>query len=87
LYTTLSGDTLGESLDYAGGPDTAGGAQILLRAAVPALLNANHPGVNYLLTPIQVANQVNATLGTQDRDTMLNLAMQLDTYNLTCPLP
>jgi hypothetical protein len=77
--------TLVDALSFQGGPGVQGGAQILLRAGVAALLNSN--SVNYPLTTAQVISQVNAALASLDRDTMLALATTLDGYNnLGCPL-
>jgi hypothetical protein len=80
-------DTLVGALNYRGGSGTRGAAQILLRAAVAALLNAASPDVDYPLTTAQVISQVNAALASNNRDTMLALASTLDSYNnLSCPL-
>jgi hypothetical protein len=80
-------DTLLDALNYGGGPETTGAARILLRAAVAALLNAAQPDVDYQLTVAQVISQVNTALASGNRNTMLNLASQLDRYNNAgCPL-
>jgi hypothetical protein len=79
--------TLLAALDGAGGTDLIGAAEILLRAAVAAILNAAHPGIQYARTAASVIADVNAALATMDRDTMLALAAQLDTdNNAACPL-
>ena len=75
----LSGDSLLTALDYGGGSGTLGAAQILLRAAVSALLNDAHSEVAYSIPG--VINQVNAALASNDRGTMLSLAGMLDGYN------
>jgi hypothetical protein len=86
-YTSLGNSTLLQALDFGGGPGVQGAASILLRAAVAALLNASHPGVDYPQTPAQVIAAVNAALASGDRDTMLALAASLDaSNNLGCPL-
>ncbi|HET9210450.1 MAG TPA: DUF3344 domain-containing protein [Thermoanaerobaculia bacterium] len=86
-YPSLAGKTLLQSLQGGGGPGTLGGATILLRAAVAALLNAAHTGVDYPLTQAQVISQVNSALASNNRDTMLSLASTLDgDNNLGCPL-
>jgi hypothetical protein len=83
----LNGDTLLQSLDYAGGSGTGGAAEILLRAATAALLNASNPSVYYPREPASVISDVNGAMSTQNRDTMLALAAQLDAdNNLGCPL-
>lgn len=86
--TTLSASlTLHDALGLPGGGGIAGAERNLARAAVAALLNASHPGVNYPLTAADVISQVNAALATQHRGTMLALAEQLDIRNnLGCPL-
>ena len=84
---SLSSTTLLAALSFKGGPDVCGGARILLRQAVAALLNAAHPGVNYPRSVGQVISDVNAALLTGDRATMLTLAGQLDAENNgVCPL-
>jgi hypothetical protein len=89
ISNQLSGDTLLEALDYPGGNNLVGAAQILLRAAVASLLNASHPDVDFPLTTAQIIAQVNAALATKDRGTILALASDLDDDNNAgdCPLP
>jgi hypothetical protein len=83
----LDNVTLLEALSLEGGPTTADAAEILLRQAVAALLNAASPEVDYPLTEAEIIAQVNAALASGDRDTILALAEQLDTFNnLFCPL-
>jgi hypothetical protein len=87
LYPALGASTLLQSLGFAGGSGVSGAAEILLRAATAALLNASHPSVAYPRTPASVLTDVNATLATQNRDTMLALAAALDAdNNRGCPL-
>jgi hypothetical protein len=79
--------TLVAALDGGGGPGVTGAASILLRAGVAALLNSASPGVDYPLTTTEVINAVNAALASGDRETMLELAGELDeANNLGCPL-
>ncbi len=86
-YPSLSAATLLQALAFGGGSGVSGAAEILLRAAVAALLNASHPSVDYPRTPAGVISDVNAALATQNRDTMLALAATLDAdNNLGCPL-
>jgi hypothetical protein len=83
----LDNYTLLQAMSFKGGSTTTGAAQILLRAAVPALLNAAHPDVDYPLTTAQIISQVNAALASNDRSTILALAATLDRYNNRgCPL-
>jgi hypothetical protein len=82
----LDGTTLLQALSLAGGNGPQGAAEILLRAAVAALLNAAHPGVTYPLTEAEIISQVNTALAA-NRPAMLALATTLNTNNnLGCPL-
>jgi hypothetical protein len=83
----LDSVTLLEALSFEGGPTTADAAEVLLRQAVAALLNAASPDVDYPLTEAEIIAQVNAALASEDRATILALAEELDTFNnLFCPL-
>jgi hypothetical protein len=63
-----------------------GAEQILLRAAVAALLNSTS-GIGYPLSTAAIISEVNAAIATGDRDTILALAATLDSdNNLGCPL-
>jgi len=85
--TLVDNVTLLQALSFPGGPGARGGAQILLRAAVAALLNAASPVVEFPLSQSDVISQVNAALASGDRQTMLSLASQLDKLNnLGCPM-
>jgi hypothetical protein len=86
-FPSLASETLLQALQGGGGPGTTGAAQILLRAGVAALLNASSSGVDYTRTTADVISAVDAALASNDRDTMLTLASQLDAdNNLGCPL-
>jgi hypothetical protein len=86
LYAVGSSRLL-DALGFAGGPDLNGAAEILLRAATAALLNASHPNVSYPRPPATVITDVNGALASQNRDAMLALAAALDAdNNLGCPL-
>jgi hypothetical protein len=86
-FPSLASKTLLQSLQGGGGSGTTGAAKILLRAAVAAVLNAAHSGVNYPRTEAQIITAVNAALTSNNRDTMLSLASALDDdNNLGCPL-
>ncbi len=75
------------ALSFGGGPGVNGAAEILLRGATAALLNAAHPSVNYPRLTSAVIADVNNALAGQNRDTMLSLAAILDAdNNLGCPL-
>jgi hypothetical protein len=68
------------ALKFQGGDGIDGGKRILLKQAVAALLNAS-AGINYPLGVGDVISQVSAALGSGDRDTMTNLADQLNDFN------
>lgn len=79
--------TLLDALKFKGGPGEDGGARILLRAAVAALLNASNSGVEYPRTTAEIIADVNAALASGNRNTMLALKDGLDAdNNLGCPL-
>ncbi|MCB9157921.1 MAG: hypothetical protein H6645_12500 [Caldilineaceae bacterium] len=83
----LGTKSLLQALSFKGGSSLNSAKQILLRAAVAALLSAAHPNVDYVLTTDQVIAQVNSALASNDRSTILALAAQLDAYNNAgCPL-
>ncbi len=85
-YPALGNATLLAALSFAGGAGGEGAAEILLRAAVAAMLNASHPGVAYPRTAAAVIADVNTAL-LQNRDAMLALAAALDAENNRgCPL-
>jgi len=67
----LDNTTLLQALNFKGGSGTKGAAQNLLRAAVAALLNSAHPGVDYPRTTGEVIAAVNAALASNDRSVML----------------
>jgi hypothetical protein len=86
-FPSLASKTLLQTLQGGGGSGTAGAAQILLRAAVAALLNAGHAEVEYPRTTASIIADVNAALASGSRSAMLALAGELDEdNNLGCPL-
>jgi hypothetical protein len=86
-FPSLASQSLLQSLQGGGGSGTLGGAKILLRAAVAALLNAAHSGVDYPRTTAEILADVNAALTSNNRNTMLALASELDSdNNLGCTL-
>ncbi|HET9225067.1 MAG TPA: hypothetical protein VFR31_00250 [Thermoanaerobaculia bacterium] len=86
-FPSLAAQSLLTSLQGGGGSGAIGGARILLRAAVAALLNAAHSGVDYPRTTAEILTDVNAALGSNNRNTMIVLAAELDSdNNLGCPL-
>lgn len=79
--------TLLDALAFKGGNETKDAARILLRAAVAAVLNAEHPDVAYPRTTAEIINSVNAALASGSRSTILTLKDGLDRdNNLGCPL-
>ena len=80
-------DTFLEALNYGGGAGVSGATQILLRAAVAALLNASSPDVGF---PVGVGHVVDTTIDrieSQYRPTILTRATYFDSINnLNCPL-
>ena len=83
----LSSASFAQALSFGGGSTLQGAKQILLRAAVAALLNAVDGDVDYSLSGQQVINRVNQALASNNRSTILNLANNLDTRNNAgCPL-
>ncbi len=84
-FPSLASATLAQALAFGGGPGADGAAQILLRAAVAALLNSTALS-GYPLTTSQVISQTNAALASGDRSAMLTLATSFDgANNLGCP--
>jgi len=78
--------TLQDALALKGGSTVQGAKDILLRAAVAALLNAADPNIDYPRSVAQVLADVNAALASGDRSTILTLAAALDEdNNLGCP--
>jgi hypothetical protein len=78
-----------QALNFQGGDSVQEKAEILLRAAVAAVLNADSPGVNFPWTSAEVIDAVNAALASQDATMIINLAAQLDADNNGpggCPL-
>jgi len=88
-FTSLGSKTFLEALNFKGGNTIQAAAQILLRQAVGALLNAESPAISYPRTVPEVIAAVNGVLNTvtPTRDSILALAASLDAdNNLLCPL-
>ena len=80
------GITLMAALNFKGGPDSIDKSQILLRAAVAALLNIANSDVDYPLTLAQLVFYVNEALN-GDNELKLSVADALDQMNnLGCPI-
>ena len=87
VFAGAGAGTLLDALQGGGGSGVAGARKILLRAAVAALLNAASNGVEYPHSIAEIDAAVEAALASNDRDTMLDLAGELDAdNNLGCPL-
>lgn len=76
-------DTLIAGLAYKGGSTVAGGAQILMRAAIAALLNKAYYGGDYPAASSKAAliTMVNNALATMDRAQIIALASYFDYWN------
>ncbi len=88
-FTSFASKTFLEALNFKGGNTIQAAAQILLRQAVAALLNAENPSVSYPRTVTEIENAVNGVLNTVTpiRESILALAASLDAdNNLQCPL-
>jgi hypothetical protein len=85
--SSLGDDTLMDALRYPGGNGVEGGARLLLRTAVVAVLNASHPDVNYSLSVAEISAAVDAALASLDRRTMQECRHEIDQHNSQgCPL-
>ena len=83
---SLGSKTLLETLDGGGGPGLVGKQEILLRAAVAALLNTTS-GIDYGVKTKALINGVNSRLASGSEKKIINFATQLDNRNnLGCPL-
>jgi hypothetical protein len=86
-YPAEGAASLIAALGFGGGAGVEGGVRNLLRAAVAALLNASHPGVDHPGGAAALIAAVDAALASGDRGGMLALAAALDAdNNLGCPL-
>lgn len=76
-------DTMMAGLSYRGGSTLSGGAQILLRAGIAALLNKAYYGSDYPIatSPADLISQINAVLATGSRSQYLAFASYLDYWN------
>lgn len=83
----LGDATLHQALAFPGGSSLTDAAQILLRQAVAAVLNAYHDSVQYPRTVAEITLDVDNALASGNRSNMLSLAAALDgDNNLGCPL-
>ena len=83
----LATSSLAGALAFQGGNTLDGAAEILLRAAVAAVLNSAHPAISYPRTVAGIVADVNAALASSDRSTIISLASALDAdNNLGCPI-
>jgi hypothetical protein len=77
----LDGKTLLEALSFGGGPGAKGAARNLFRHAVAALLNAQHPMVEYPMAATAIVSVVNTALATNTPGAMEQLKNQLEGMN------
>jgi hypothetical protein len=85
----MGGFTLVQGLGFKGGNDLSGKAQILIRAAIAAVLNASNSSIQYGMSKTDIINKVNAALAGGDATAITNLGTQLDGLNNGvggCPL-
>lgn len=83
----LADDTLHDALRYGGGAGAMGGAKLLLRKAVVALLNASHPDIDYGLEVSDISTLVDEALSSLDRREMIDTANEIGPRNGgPCPL-
>jgi len=80
-----------QALKFPGGSTLAGKAQILLRAAVAALLNACSDDITYPLDVAEIVSAVNDAMAeaavSNDKSFLTDLATELDMLNnLGCPI-
>jgi hypothetical protein len=80
-YASLANATLAEGLAFQGGDTVEEKSEILLRAAIAAVLNAAHPSINYPLSVSGIVSTVNAALASGDSGTIVALAGALDSRN------
>jgi uncharacterized repeat protein (TIGR01451 family) len=76
-------DTLNQGLGYRGGTTLSGSFQILMRAAIAALLNEAYYGIYYpgATSTTALIAEVNSVLATKSRTSYLTLATTLDNWN------
>ncbi len=90
VVASLAGENWLQALQGGGGSGIEGKQEILLRAAVGALLNALHPDVAYPLTPGEIIAMVNGAIAAAtptDTSPLTDLADELDDFNnLGCSL-
>jgi len=83
VYASLDSELLKDALKFKGGKGLDGGARILLRQSVAALLNEAAFGADYppYGTTGDLIAAVNGALASTDRETMTMLAEELDLSN------
>ena len=84
----LKDDLLLEALSYKGGKGELGAARIMLRHSVAALLNIEHPVIDWrTYTKSQLIYRADFRLAYNDRDAYFWLANRLDDRNNEYPCP
>jgi cysteine-rich repeat protein len=86
-FASLGSATLEDALHWSNGRWPINSARNLIKHATAALLSTTHPDVNYEWTMAHILNEVNAALATENKNTMNNLATDIDDMNNSgCPL-
>ena len=88
-FDAVLGEADAKAVGEIGGDDLSGKAQILLRAAVAALLNSTNSTVSYPLTTAAIIKAVNDAIASNNETTITDLASKLDGFNNGlggCPL-
>lgn len=86
-YATLGAADLIDGLSFQGGNSVEEKAEILLRAGIAAVLNADNPNVSYPFASVEIIDAVNAALASQNIELILFVATILDgANNGGCPL-
>ena len=86
-YSALGAASLHDGLSFQGGNSVEEKAEILLRAGIAAVLNADNPNVDYQFASAEIMFAVNFALASQDPGLIVFLASILDdANNAGCPL-
>jgi hypothetical protein len=80
-YADIASKTFAEALEFGGGNTIVEKAQLLLREAVAALLNAAEPSVNYEWTTLQIVSTVNSALASENAGQIETIKNTLDWFN------
>jgi len=81
LPSSIAGKTLMEALSFKGGNGFEGAIRILLRSAVAALLNFEHPDIEYEIGGNLIITRVNNAISSGQRPDILYRKDQFDVWN------